>query len=377
MQTIPLHKMKITPKKFSEEIFEADSMKPILLLFVVNGISIRSRTTKKALFHLLSVTFHMLWFLATIANFWCLNDLFYSIHIFTIIARAIALITWWTIRYKRKALKDLLMFLKFMFKNLKLQTNLSSRILIKSSPWLMLVISFLPVLMWMTISTPQLDNCELFWATVQPDILYLCIYFFLLSLQQYINWCIPFSVGLFYVCYCKELSRVIKKLTVSLKAGELSNVEVRKYYRILIKLIVKLDAALSLPVLLCLIRCFMEFFRALTMYFQYSKDMHEIKYIVNAVFYTFESSVLYVAVVLFADKLQLDCNVLRKSLLRHPDIHSGRNTWKAIEKCSQLFEDKEDIKLTAWKMLRLKKKVLFTTATSLLTYGIILHQFHP
>ncbi|GIX89895.1 uncharacterized protein CEXT_534661 [Caerostris extrusa] len=218
----------------------------------------------------------MLWFLATIANFWCLNDLFYSIHIFTIIARAIALVTWWTIRYKRKALKDLLMFLKFMFKNLKLQTNLSSRILIKSSPWLMLIISFLPVLMWMAISTPQLDNCELFWATVQPDI----------YTYVYISSCFHCSntlIGVFRLRQCR--------------------------------------------------------------------------------FYTFESSVLYVAVVLFADKLQLDCNVLRKSYWGHPDVHSGRNTWKAIEKCSQLFEDKEDIKLTAWKMLRLKKKVLFTTAT--------------
>ncbi|GBM20350.1 hypothetical protein AVEN_195899-1 [Araneus ventricosus] len=355
----------------------ADSMKPVLFLFTINGLSVRNRKLRKPLLLLLSLKFHVLWFISTIANFWCLTDFMSSLQIFTIITKTIALATWWTIRYKRKDLEDLLLFLKFMWKHLHLETNLSSRVFIKSPPWLILAISFLPAVIWIVISAPALDSCIIFQATLQSEILYLGIYFLLLVVQQYINWCIPLAAGSFYICYCKELSRVTTKLTVSLKAGELSNAEVRKYYRVLIKLIVKLDIALSLPILLCLTRCFMEFFRALTLYFEFSKDVYEIKYVVCAVFYTFESGVLYTAVILFADKLQIDCNVLRKSLLRHPDVHNGKNTWKAIEKCSQLFEDKEDIKLTAWKMLRLKKKVLFTTMTSLLTYGIVLHQFHP
>ncbi|GFQ64799.1 uncharacterized protein TNCT_89721 [Trichonephila clavata] len=374
MHEVLSHSSK-SARKISEQVFQDALMKPTLFLFDINGISIQRHKFKKPLLHLLALMFHLLWFLATIANFWCLADLLYSLHIFTIIAKTIALATWWTIRHKRKDLHDLLMFLKFMLKHLNLGKSFSSHILIHSSPWLMMIISFLPAVLWVIISIP-VDSCYLFWATIQSEILHTIIYFFLLALQQYVNWCIPFTAGIFYICYCKEMSRVIKKLTVALKAGEMNNLEVRKYYRILIKLIVKLDIALSLAMLLCLTRCFMEFFRALTLYFQYSKDLQEVKYIVCAVFYTLESSVLYIAVILFADKLQIDCNVLRKSLLRHPDVHNGRNTWKAIEKCSQLFEDKEDIKLTAWKMLRLKKKVLFTTVTSLLTYGIILHQFH-
>ncbi|KAG8190128.1 hypothetical protein JTE90_026696 [Oedothorax gibbosus] len=143
-------------------------------------------------------------------------------------------------------------------------------------------------------------------------------------------------------------------------------VEVCKMYRLLLEIIVKLDSVMSLSVLLCLTRCFMEFFRSLTMFFKYLKDVHKINLVACALLYALESCILYVAIVLFADKLQDDCNGLRKSLLRHTE-KKEQNVEKAVEKCSQLFEDKKDIKLTAWRILRLQKRLLFTTVTSLVT----------
>lgn len=357
--------------------FKNEFKKPALFLFYINGASYRKRKFNRSNKPHLAIVFHLVWLLATIANLWCLTDFLYSVHIFTIFAKAIALATWWTIHHKREELNKLLRSLKFMLECSNLNTCSFSRLLLKMSPLLMVLIVCLPAILWLSLTTELADSCVVFWTIAESERWYVLIYFILLStIQQYVNWCMPCAAAAFYICFCIETSRIARNLAEKMNSKQLDSLQIRKYYRMLVNLMAKLDSALSLSILLCLTRCFMEFFRALTLYFQYSKDLHQIRYIVSAVFYSLESGMLYAVVILLADKLQVDCNELRKSLLRHSDHTDEINTWKAVEKCSQLFEDKEDFKLTAWTMFRLKRKVMFTTVTSLLTYGIILHQFH-
>lgn len=358
-------------------LFKDTFKKPALFLFYINGASYRKTKINSHNKPHLAVMFHLIWLLATIANLWCLTDFLYSVHIFTIFAKAIALATWWTIHHKREDLNNLLRSLKLMLKFTNLNTCSFSRLLLKMSPFLMVIIVASPAILWLSLTTELTDSCVVFWTIGESERWYVTIYFILLSTtQQYVNWCLPCAAAAFYICFCIETSRIARSLAEKMHTKEVGCLQIRKYYRMLVNLMARLDSALSLAILLCLTRCFMEFFRALTLYFQYSKDVHEIRLILSAVFYSLESGILYAAVIILADRLQVDCNELRKSLLRHSDHTDEINTWKAVEKCSQLFEDKEDFKLTAWKMFRLKKKVMFTTVTSLLTYGIILHQFH-
>lgn len=355
--------------------FQTKLMKPVLFLYLINGLPIRRKGIKQYLMIIQVLIFHLTWLLATVTNLWCLSDSFYSLHFFTIFAKIAALATWWDIHYKKKKMEDLIMLLNSIWKNLDLGASRSSRVLARTSPWMMVIITALPSILWVALKPQLTESCFLFWASIRPNFLFLIAYFFLLSLQQYVNWCLPYATGILYICVCRETSRIAKNLLKSLRTGKLDYDKVGRAYRLLLKVVVQLDSAMCLVVLLCLARCFMEFFRSLTMFFEYSRDLSKIKLVACASFYALESGFLYVAIVLFADKLQGDCNALRKSLLRHTE-QKEKSVWKAVEKCSQLFEDKKDIKLTAWKMLRLQKRLLFTTVTSILTYSIILQQFH-
>lgn len=351
--------------------FRSEFKKPALCLFYVNGASNQKR---KFFF---AMVFHILWLLATIANLFCLTDFLYSVHIFAAFAKAIALTTWWIIHLKRKELDVLLRSLKFMLMCSKLTTSSFTKVFLKFSPVLMIVVITAPAIVWLSLTSELTDSCVVFWNITETKRWYVITYFILMSsTQQFVNWCMPCAAAAFYICFCIETRRITRKLTENLRSKRLHSLQTRKYYKILVNLVLKLDSTLSSSILLCLTRCYMEFFRALTLYFQYSKDVRQIRYIVSAVFYSLESGILYVGIILLADGLQSDCDELRKTLLRHSDSSNNNNTCKAIDVYYHLFEDKEDFKLTAWKMFRLKKKVLFTTVTSLLSYGVIIHQLH-
>ncbi|KAG8176270.1 hypothetical protein JTE90_022443 [Oedothorax gibbosus] len=264
-----------------------------------------------------------------------------------------------------------------MLKCSKLTTSSFTKLLLKFSPALMLIIITAPAIVWLSLTSELTDSCVVFWNITESERWYVIFYFILnSSTQQFVNWCMPCASAAFYICFCIETSRIARKLEENMRCKEKDSGQIRRHYRMLVNLVLKLDSTLSSSILLCLTRCFMEFFRALTLYFQYSKDVQEIRYIVSAVFYSFESGILYSAVILLADRLQGNCDELRKTLLRHSDSNNKNNTCKAVKMYYHLFEDKEDFKLTAWKMFRLKKKVLFTTITSLLSYGVIIHQLH-
>ncbi|GBL81698.1 hypothetical protein AVEN_130573-1, partial [Araneus ventricosus] len=193
-------------------------------------------------------------------------------------------------------------------------------------------------------------------------------------LDQHIYWNIHYAVAVLYCFSCKQISSAIHVLCSKLNSDPQW---LWLQYRTLRKCLKETEERYSFLIFIFIARSCIEFFRILTFLLSRTAIVLDAAFTVVAALYACVILLLFVVVVLSASTLLSDYQQLCEVLMELPrNMYHPDTDAEASRLILKVLDDKENVTLTGWGLFHLNRKFFLTTAATLVSYGVILHQFH-
>ncbi|GFT32060.1 uncharacterized protein NPIL_479871 [Nephila pilipes] len=308
----------------------------------------------------------------------CLTVKYSNFYSFTLVTKAAALVSWWSMYRKKNNYNALLKFLSDLKKKTKDKSR-SHRSKYSIMGFFVFFFAILSPPIGMLIlrlkgqSYKVVPTCHEFWIDMSQNG-YVSYHFFLQLARQLSNWGVPFSATLFYSFYCNELANRIEIFQKVLEQKRnFRTSAVLKIYAVIVKAILELEDSLSFGVLFVLFTNFAEAFRSFTLFFSISNLKAEIQRVIFPTAYFLQTTFLFMLLIYSADTVQRRFNSVRKSVLTL-NVQEEKNIHEVFRRNLKIVEDRELVKLTAWGMVEIKRTLILTAVASLITYGVLLSQ---
>lgn len=342
-------------------------MRPIIFLFMLNGINVKKTSNKTVI--LFALLFHIMCFGIIALKTVCLFEEFQWYIFVTVTMKVSALVIWWVTWLRRDDIKLLIHMIEPLCRQI---VNKDSKKLQKRSKiasfFLILIVFTLPGVLNLRYTFPQgeIPNCI---AVLLPNNLIGRIAVILLHefASIYMNLFITYTVAIFYSIYCTTLSFCLKKISCS------ENEAWQMYHKI-IEIFEEIENVLSLIIFIVFGHLFASLFKDMVILIMIWRK----KRFIMLYFYLLDfiiNSVVVGLIVLSAEFAQSKANAVRESLFSYTHIYHHTAVIDLNRQYIKLSEDRKHLKLTGWGMFRIQKPLLISILTWLITYGVIILQF--
>lgn len=342
-------------------------MRPIIFLFMLNGINVKKTSNKIVI--LFALLFHTMAFGIIALKIICLFEEFQWYIFVTVTMKVSALVIWWITWLKRDDIKMLIhmiepLYHQIAFKDSK-KIQKQSKI---ASLFLILTVFALPGVLNLRYTLPQgeIPNCI---AVFLPNNLIGRIAVILLHefASIYMNLFITCTVAIFYSIYCTSLSFSLKKIPCS-------ETEAWQMNQKIIEIFEEIENVLSLIIFIVFGHIFASLFKdmvILIMIWRKGRFIMLYFYLLDFII----NSVVAGMIVFSAEFAQRKANAVRESLFSYTHFYHHTAVIDLNRKYIKLSEDRKRLRLTGWGMFRIQKPLLISILTWLITYGVIILQF--
>lgn len=382
------NKQKSFLNKNSEEhkfcLIDAQSflkqIRPIRFQFYINFIDIKSTKLIKISDKLLLVSYNILWISDIVSRILCYKFSKLNIFLLTITSKLLSFTAWWILWKQKSQIWSLLQQIN-TFRNLfKTKISLFAGYCLRLSYALLLASIFVQCL-YKALRTlyrskrSRHDKCRFLGIQptskdekVIPD-------FFSKLISLHLDWNIHYAIAVLYCFCCKELGRTIRALCSN--RGYFNSRKIWKQYYLIRDCMKEIEEIFSIPIFILFARSFVEFFRVLSFLLNRITRNLDVAYSVVNGLHSCVVLAVFISVVLSANYLLNSYKILCVKMMRIPrEAYCTENQFETYRNCRLVLNQKDSVTLTAWGMLHLKKNLLVTAVATLVTYGVILHQFH-
>lgn len=379
--------------------------KPIILCLILHGILVNCRKDKhEILIKFLIFVYHFFWITGTISTTTCLLKLTSSFYVFSAMVKIVSILLWWILYKARRDIYCLLRNLtrlhneidkQFPSSNIKsTKTKIPFNTTLKLALFVLVVFTLIPGFnnVYNTLKKDTvLATCFHLYIPLGSKTAKTIMYFAIQTNHQVINWTVSYLATLLIIfCYLElgSISQVMvkevdKKRNINpnsnkvvvdrLMDGNMGQISMEQdadktflmLFEELQDMFVQFEDCFSLTCFFVLIRLFMEFFRIFSLFFNMVKGKPQSVSIINASSYASVTGVLFIAMILAADRVQKNFTTIRRYVLKRTQGSFSRGIPIQIS---------ENVTLTGWGIFELKKKLLLSTLASLITYGVLLQQ---
>lgn len=194
-------------------------------------------------------------------------------------------------------------------------------------------------------------------------------------LPQHLDWSINYAIAMLYYFFCKEIQQIISILCSNQR--NFDSVNIWNQYSDIRKCIKQVEKRFSLPIFLFMCRSFVEFFRVLSFLFNKLNVKVDVRYGLITALHSCVILFVFISVVVSANTLLNTYKKLCVKMLQIPkEMYYTTKDFEVYRNCMLLMDDKKNMTLTGWGMFHMKKNLFTTAIASLISYGVILHQFH-
>lgn len=373
-----------------EEIWGKDSsffqmVRPIQLQFYFNFMDLitdteGSGTCSKAFL----IAFNGLWVVDITCISLCFEISSLETFIFSIVSKMLSFVAWWTIYRRRHLIQNSIRRITFVSNTITTRVRCCSGIVLRLCVCFLSLVICLPCVyaMLRELAMTHKDDsiykrrkCSFF--SVSPDSKYemASLSFFWQLLDQHLDWSIHYAVAVLFCFCCKQLGSTIRNLCS--KKHYFGTHRIWQRYYFIRKCLKEIEERYSFLVFIFIGRSFVEFFRVLT--FLFNKDTVHVDYIFSSITCVYSLVILtvFVSVVMSASHLLSDYKTLCERMIELPrDMYYSEEDFEASKLFMKLLDDKDTLTLTGWGLFQLKKNLFLTAAATLISYGVLLLQFH-
>lgn len=294
-------------------------------------------------------------------------------YVFQSIMKTINLTTYWVVHYRRQSIENLIKKIYALRSLMEVQRFKTT--MLNFSICLILTSTLIPPFYHVFSGGYKKFGCDLFGIEVKSDYIRATRNFIWLMIEQHIDWGLNYAIAIAFCFCCRQMSRIISGFC--LKNRNLSPHKIRCGYKSIRSNMKCIEKTFSFFLFIFLGRSFFEFFRILS----YSLDkirltVVDVKFAISTAVYSTVTLVLFISVIMSADRLQNNfkhlCEIILQSFVENTDFRNGLFDLKFMLAVS---EDRKQIRLTAGGIFQLKKGLLLTTAASFFSYGIVMLQF--
>ncbi|KAF8771459.1 hypothetical protein HNY73_018880 [Argiope bruennichi] len=293
----------------------------------------------------------------------CLAFKFHWSIFVTISVKVTSLVLWWFVRIRTRDILEMMKQLEYIQAELKyhdfqkaLKTSKAAAV------FTLLVLCLQPLVLSLRYLKNQGEGLTCSLAHVSSEITAQSILVILLHeyASIYVNTSITYAVALFYSLYCYLFSLCLKKRRRSVFQTFHLYRYVLKYFKVIEKVMSALIFIIIAHFLVSLFKDMMVLINVVQkgrgmMLFSYGFDF-------------LVCGAMITAVILSAERVQLRANSMRRYLTEYVP-----NDLKIS--CARMMEDGDRLKLTGWGTFTIRKPLLLTLVTWLISYGIIIFQF--
>lgn len=334
-------------------------LKPILYLIWMTGIDIPQKFP--LLFTIIfAVLFHAISLLSITKNVACYNRKLSVTFIFSEVFKVANFISWFILWARRRKVKKLLADIRYFQEEMAFKSAKKYHRFTKCIAFAFVSCGII-VIVWHGIDiysekSKNSVNCDWFEA-VGFDFVEMAVSF---VSKVYLR-----SVIAFFLSLCCIL------ITVSIKFDYNSQFDPLRIYMSVFRVVRNLNETTSPILLIILMQLILMTFRIVAsicenFYADHFKGIQEMYVILDLILCFISVTVL----ILSYDALQAKINKIRRYILENSEL-----SFKMAGLYIRIIEDKEILKPTAWGMFEVKKSLLLTFGTSVITYGYLIYQW--
>lgn len=346
----------------------AQVMRPIMLLIFINGIDMKaSRIINPVI--VFSIFFHLMCFgIIVFKVLWLIEEFEWNIFV-TLALKVIALVLWWIVCIKRKSIYSVLLLISHLDSNTGKEDYKKLRILSTiASLCLILIMLVTPTILSVRYTKPDSELPKGLQKYLPSD---KTSQEFVIMLHEYVsvfvNMSITHSSALFYTFCCINLFFCLKHKCQS-------EAESWKMYKNMLEIFVTIEKNLGLIVFIEFAHVFASLFKDMIILIHIFKSKH----ITTLYFYLVDfllNAAITCIIVFSAAAVQNIANDVREKLFSFTHSHNEKSLMDLNNRYIKLTEDRKRLKLTAWGMFDIRKPLLITLVTGLISYGVIILQF--
>lgn len=199
--------------------------------------------------------------------------------------------------------------------------------------------------------------------------------FFSKLISHHLDWNVHYAMALLYCFCCRELGKTIRVLCANHEY--FNSRKIWKRYYVIRDCVKEIESRFSVLVFILFARSFLEFFRVLTLLLNRIQRNLDVTYSFVNGLHSCMVLMLFISVVVSANYLVKSYKKLCVKMMRIPhEAYCTGNKFDTYRDCRLVLNHKDSIALTAWGMIPLNKNLLVTAIATLVTYGVLLHQFH-
>ncbi|KAG8186992.1 hypothetical protein JTE90_005764 [Oedothorax gibbosus] len=357
---------KVSAKKVSLSVDTSSALKPILFLFLFSGIDL-TESKKKWLVFLSALYFHVMCLGIIVFKTICLVERFHWSLLVTMTMKLTSLVMWWFVYTKKASVISLVGELKTINEELSHEDyKRIKRWSIAAAVCAAIIICVQPFLLSLRYIIPSGVGvaCQLLrFSKNDPWSVMVVLFHEFVSI--YVNMSLNFPVSVLYAMFCYTISK-------SLVGGRNKRTKESTLfmYKFVLSVFKQIEVAFSAIILILFGHFLATLFKDMVVLMSVFKSG---KYVtVYAYLFDFTlNATLTTIVVLAAGGLQQNANDLRESIFRFPELPGETGSTGQYFKIS---EERKNLRLTGWGMFSLKKPLLLTVVTWLITYAVIIFQ---
>ncbi|GBM08579.1 hypothetical protein AVEN_52428-1 [Araneus ventricosus] len=333
----------------------------------------------------LLMIFNVLWILIMTSKVLCFSVTSVDIFILDFTSKLLSYVIWWILYCRRSFIRDSLQRIHILKRSIRPQNRHRFKIGLKTCIGLFLAIIFIysihGTIRFLTRKQrrrsgySKFDRCRSLTVPLQSISGKAAVKFLSVFLNHYVDWNVQFSVVVLYCYCCYELEKIICAL--SSKRQSLTPREFWEAYNQIRKCLKTLEERFSLLVFFFFARSFTEFFRVLTFLLNKMKVRLDVSVSVASGIFSTVILITFVVVVIRASNLLKCYKKLCLKMISIPKETNGMDDdFETRRSWHLLMDDKSRISLTAWGTFHLTKNLCMTATATLVSYGIIVYQFH-
>lgn len=362
--------MKFTREVHSDKI--KDIFKPILFLFLFTGMDL-NKSARKWQIITFSVFFYAMFLQVTITQFLCILEKFNWNWVVSISLKITSLILWCFIWKRKEKIYSLLEMLESLkakldhdnFKKLQRHSKIATA-------FVALVICAESAGQALRYINPHhqsdIDTCYILKSLDSTSMTASAIFIIYVQLSAYyVNISVTYAVALFYATYCQVLSLCLADEQRSRKHASV-------LFQQVIAIFKNLEEVLSLAIFVVFAYFLTSLFKDMIVLISVLKEgkfdmayAYLFDFVVNAILMT--------VVVLAAEDAQNRVDDIRETLYAFLEDTPGDAL--VLGRFIRISEGCNRLRLTGWGTFTIRKPLLLTLLTWLVTYGVIILQLSP
>ncbi|KAG8190677.1 hypothetical protein JTE90_001286 [Oedothorax gibbosus] len=326
------------------------------------------------------IAYNGLWVVDVTSIFMCFEISSVETFIFSVVSKLLSFVAWWTVYRKRLLIQNSVGRITFVSNTITTRVRCCSGIILRLCVGFLILIICLPsvyALLEGLNKDRQTYKRSCGFLSVGSDSIYFSAMskFFWKLLNQHLDWSIHYAVAVLFCFCCKQLGSTIRKLCS--KKHYFSTHRIWQRYYNIRKCLKEIEERYSFLVFVFIGRSFVEFFRVLT--FIFNKDAVHVDFVFSVITcaYSLVILIVFISVVMSASHLLSDYRTLCERMIELPrDLYYSEEDFEASKLFMKLLDDKDTMTLTGWGLFQLKKNLFLTAAATLVSYGVLLLQFH-